>query len=248
MTKSFESLGFLSSESEEFRASVRSQFSAQFGEVESTSEIAIAELSAIKGNAPPSYIVGVVFWLRSIESCQGTVLLAERGLATSSYSVLRTALECLFAACAVWRKPEVADKIESWHHAERVKQAKQVLSVGAEGRVTPEDLAVLKAVAAELVPPSGWSHWEAARSAGLTFEYELMYRGLGIAGAHATARSLDNFHAVQEDGSFDLNVQPTAVRLAWLLSLVTSCLNLGIARQREAASALKPASSSGSDA
>lgn len=54
MTTSFESLGFLFSDSEEFRASVRSQFSVQFGNVESASEIAIAELNAISGNTPPS--------------------------------------------------------------------------------------------------------------------------------------------------------------------------------------------------
>jgi len=245
MTKSFETIGFLSPESEEFRASVRSQFSVQFGEVESASEIAIAELSAISGDAPPSYIVGVLFWLRSIESCQGTVLLAERGLATSPFSVLRTALECLFAACAVWRKPEVADKIEAWHHEERVKQAKQVLTVGAEGRVTPDGFAKLKAVAAEAAPPSGWSHWEAASAADLEFEYAMMYRGLGIGGAHATARSLDDFHATQSDGSFDLHVRPTPDRLAWLLGLVANCLKLGIARHREVASALKTTDPSG---
>ena len=248
MTKSFETLGFLAPESEEFRASVRSQFSVQFGEVESASEIAIAELSAISGNAPPYYIVGVLFWLRSIESCQGTVLLAERGLATSPFSVLRTALECLFAACAVWRKPEVADKIEAWHHVERVKQAKQVLSVGPEGRVTPEGLAALKAIAAETVPPSGWSHWEAATAADLQFEYAMMYRGLGIGGAHASARSLDDFHAAQSDGSFDLHVRPTSDRLAWLLGLVANCLKLGISRHREAGSALKTAEPSAPDA
>lgn len=240
MTQSFETLGFLSSECEEFRASVRSQFSARFGEVEAASEIAIAELSTVTGDAPPSYILGVLFWLRCIESCQGTVLLAERGLATSPFPVLRTALECLFAACAMWRKPEVADKIQAWHHEERVKQAKQALSVGAEGRVTPEGLAELKATAAETAPPSGWSHWEAACAADLKFEYAMMYRGLGIGGAHASARSLDDFHAVNSDGSFDLHLRPTADRIAWLLGLVTNCLKLGIGRHREARSSFAP--------
>jgi len=214
MSESFERLGFLSSESEEFRASVRSQFSAQFSEVETASGVAIAELSATSGHAPPSHIVGVLFWLRSIESCQATVLLAERGLPTSPFSVLRTALECLFAACAVWRKPEAADKIQAWHHEERVRQAKQVLTLGAEGRVTPEGLAALKAIASETVVPSGWSHWEAAGAADLTFEYAMMYRGLGIGGAHASVRSLDDFHAAKSDGSFDLHFQPTADRVA----------------------------------
>jgi len=53
MTELFETLGFLSPRSEEFRASVRSQFGVEFGEVESASEIAIADLSAISRDALP---------------------------------------------------------------------------------------------------------------------------------------------------------------------------------------------------
>ena len=121
-----------------------------------------------------------------------------------------------------------------------MKQAKQVLSAGAEGRVTPEGLAELKAIAAEATHSSGWSHWEAACAADLKFEYAMMYRGLGIGGAHASARSLDDFHAIKSDGSFDLHFRPTADRIAWLLGLVTNCLKLGIGRQREAGSSFAP--------
>jgi hypothetical protein len=64
----------------------------------------------------------------------------------------------------------------------------------------------------------------------------MMYRGLGIAGAHASPRSLDDFHVAQPDGTFDLQLQPTSERLAWLLGLVVTCLNCGIARHREARS------------
>lgn len=76
----------------------------------------------------------------------------------------------------------------------------------------------------------------------------MMYRGLGIGGAHASARSLDDFHAAQSDGSYDLHVRPNPDRLAWLLGLIANCLKLGIARHREVASALKKTDPSAPDA
>lgn len=238
MTRSFETLGFLSPDVEQFRSAERARLNAEFEKVENTVSLANRELRSVSGAVAPTYLVGAAFWLRAIESCEGTVLLAERGLATSPYAVLRTAFECLFAACALWRKPEVADKLEAWHHEERVKQARQMLAEGAATRIPPERQDELKAIAAEQPSPSGWSHWEAACAADLRFEYAMVYRGLGIAGAHASPRSLDDFHATQADGTFDLTMQPNSARLEWLLGLVDTCLNRGIARHQEARGSL----------
>jgi len=166
------------------------------------------------------------------------VLLAERGLATTPYATLRTAFECLFAACALWRDPTVVDKMENWHHKERIKQAKGMLEAGAETRVQSNRLSELKAIADEAPPQSNWSHHEAAKIAGLRFEYETAYRGLGLAGAHATPRSLDDYHVVHPDESLTLRFQPTTKRLEWLLGLVDTCIGAGIQRHREAQSSL----------
>lgn len=235
MSVPFETVGFFSSEVDDFRSAERARLAAEFVDLERTTATAIAELQSVSGMATPAYLVGAAFWLRCIESCQGTVLLAERGLATASLATLRTAFECLFAACALWRKPEVADKMEAWHHEERVKQARQMLAEGADTRVPPIRLPELKSIAAEQPAASGWSHWEAACAADLKFEYAMAYRGLGIAGAHASPRSLDDFHETQADGSFDLRLRPRAERLEWLLGVVTTCLNCGISRHRASA-------------
>lgn len=240
MTDAFGTLGFLSSEIAEFRESLRTRFGAQLGDVERVFKIAIADLRLANGHAPPSYVVGVGFWLRCIESCQGAVLLAERGLPTAPYATLRTAFECLFSACALWRKPQVAAKMDAWHHEERVRQARQLISVGAEDRVSPEGLVELRRVAAEQSPSSGWSHWEAACAAELQFEYAMMYRGLGISGAHASPRSLDDFYSTRPDGSLDMELQPSGERLPWLLDLVVNCLSIGSARHSQARAALAP--------
>lgn len=234
MPQPFERLGFLSSEVEHWRDEHRGRLQTSFKYIEQRSITAIAEVQAARGTATLAYVVGTAFWLRAIEACQGAVLLSERGLATSSYAVLRTALECLFSACALWRKPEIVDDIDAWHHQERIKQAREMLRCGAEQRIFPERLSVLKAVAAEMQPTSKWSFWEAAKVAGFEFEYATMYRGLGIAGAHATPRSLDSFHDERDDGTMGLRLAPTFEKLDWLLSLVADCLGKGIERHQEA--------------
>lgn len=161
-------------------------------------------------------------------------MLIERGLPSAPFSVLRTAYECLFVACALWREPSLTAKLQAGHDAERVKQAKAMIAAGAATRVLPARLPDLQAVAAEIAPAStGLSAWEAAGAAKLTCEYETIYRGFGIAGAHASLRSLDDYFDEQPDGSLNLAFEPSAERAEWLLGLVATCLTCGINRHRE---------------
>lgn len=235
MAESFEELGFLSPEIEHFRRDQRLRLKSEFEKVENTVAIAMADLHGVRGTADEAYLVGLGYWLRCLESCQGTVLLSERGLATSPHPVLRTAFECLFYACSVWRHPGLAAKMEAAHNLERVKQAKQMIAAGAETRVEPQRLAELKAVAAEVhAQADGLSAHEAATKGDLIWEYEVVYRGLGLGGAHATLRSLDNYFTTKPDGSFDFDFEPKSEKLDWLLGLVVTCLSRGIERHREA--------------
>lgn len=233
MPRSFEALAFLSPDMDNVRNVERARFAAEFDDVEQAASVAISELRQVGCEAQPSYLIGVTFWLRCIESCQGAVLLAERGMATSSCALLRTAWECLFAACAVWRQSACIDQLDRSHQNERVKQAKAMLEAGAETKVSPAELTELKKIAAETRLDHGWSHQRAAEIAGLDFEYAMIWRGLGMAGAHATPRSLDDYHVELADGTFDLQLQPNFDRLVWLLSLAKTCLVIGIARRQE---------------
>lgn len=231
---SFDELGFLSDEVEAALQGIREQLQAEFAQVEAAVRVSMAEMAGVQGSASPGYLVASGYWLRCVESCQGAVLLIERGLPGAPYPVLRAAFECLFFACAVWRKPELLDKLQAGHDAERVKQAKLMLAAGAASRLTPERLAELQAVAAEPTDGTAVSVWEAANAADLVFEYQTAYRGFGIAGAHATARSLDDYVKQLDDGSFSLGFEPQYEHTAWLLSLVVTCLSCGTGRHREA--------------
>lgn len=234
MTTGFDALGFLSTDVEEERRVLREAHSTAFANVECLAAQAIAELKTVNGEAQHGYLIGVAYWMRCIESCQGAVLLIERGLPTAPFPLMRTAFECVFMACALWRKPSLVAKLQEGHDSERVKQAKAMVAAGAAGRVAPGRLLELESVAAE-VPPAGpgLTAWEAAGAADLTFEYQTAYRGFGIAGAHASPRSLDAFAEEQADGSIDLHFGPDDRHTAWLLGLVATCLTCGIQRHRE---------------
>lgn len=238
MPKSFGSLGFFAPELDRLRNTERLRLSAHFAQIEQSIVMALDELQQPIGDVSGSYFIGSAFWLRCIESCQATVMLAERGLPTTPHATLRTAYECLFAAGALWREPTVADRMEAWHHKERIKQAKGMMAAGADKRVPSDQLAELKGIASEATPKSDWSHQAAADVAGLRFEYEMVHRGPGLAGAHATPRSLDDYYVAHLDEPPILQFQPSTKRLEWLLSLVDTCLECGIQRRREAQSNL----------
>jgi len=234
---SFDVLGFFSAEAEEQRPLLREAHSSEFMKVEGLATQAISDLKAVDGEATQAYLIGVAYWMRCIECCQAAVLLVERGLPTAPFPVMRTAFECLFVACALWRKPDLVAKLQDGHDSERIKQAKAMVAAGAAGRVDPGKLLELESVAAEMPSAGpGLTAWEAAGAAGLTFEYQTAYRGFGLAGAHASLRSLDGLVEEREDGSIDFHFGPDDRHTAWLLSLVATCLTGGIQRHRESLS------------
>jgi hypothetical protein len=220
---SFESMGFQSTDIERVRDTIRQEHQAEFAQAEAVAGHAITELAAVNGEASREYLVALGYWLRCLECCQGAVLLVERGLPSAPFPLMRTAFECLFFACALWRNPALAARLQAGHDSERLKQAREMVAAGAASRVAPDRLADLQAIAAEVPPAStGLTAWEAAGAAGLIYEYQTVYRGFGIAGAHASLRSLDNYFDEQPDGSFNLGFEPRSERAAWLLGLVVS--------------------------
>lgn len=231
----FSELGFLSSEAAENVQHLRKEHHERFARVEILMAGAMLAVQRESFSTSRTYLVGVGYWLRCIEACQGAVLLIERGMPAAPYSVIRTALECLFIACAVWRKPELLDKLEDGHHAERIKQAIAMVKAGAHSRVPPEQFAELKNIAETVPPPlPGLSFHDAAVVGGFEWEYQHVYRGLAIAGAHATVRSLDDFVEEQSNGSFSIGFKSSPNKIAFQLTWVADCLEKGMKRHESA--------------
>ena len=231
----FSEYGFLSDESAEaMRTDIRAVAAEEFERVRQLVRTAMSDLAEC--DASPSSAAGAAafgYWVRTLEACQGTFLLAERGMETSALALLRTAYECLFFACALWRNPEAVSRLEAEHHVQRLRQARQMRATG-EGRLTEDRMLELDAILTEQSPSGGYSAWDAASDAGLIFEYESCYRGLGLVGAHASLRSLDATFQWNEDGSLDFEIGPASDRVAWIVGLVRGCLGFGILRFREA--------------
>lgn len=238
MTNSgIDTLGFFSPEVEEYRHVIRSENAAAVSSVESLAAQALTDLKSPSEDRTQGYLVGLGFWLRTIECCQAATLLIERGFPSAAFPVLRTALECLLFACALWRKPDLLHKLEEGHNYERIKQAKGMISAGAVERINAEKLQELESIADEsFLGGSGLTAWEAANAAGLTFEYQTAYRGFGIAGAHASIRSLDDYCEIRSDGSIEFHFGPDGKQAGWLFGLVATWLACGIQRHREALS------------
>jgi hypothetical protein len=234
MTRTFSDLSFQSDEAETIRSRIRAKFTEEFAAIEAVVRLAISELSSVKGVFNPNYLVGTAFWLRCIETCQGTVLLAERGMTTAPSGVLRTAFECLFTACAVWRKPDLVAKLEQHHHFERIQQAKKMADFKTTLGGSKEQIELLEEVANLPKVEKVWSAFDAAVAADFKQLYEVVYRGLALGGAHASPRSLDDFWSDAEDGAVTLGLEPSERRVVWYLSLVRTCLTNGIERHRDA--------------
>jgi len=235
VAKTFEEVAYLSPEMEPFREAAREVHCAEFARLESSFQTALGDLRSMNNATGEAYLVGLGYWIRCIEAGQAVVLLAERGMAAVPFAALRTAYECLFYASALWRQPALTVKFELLHHQERIKQARAMLKAGANVRLPADRLAALKAIAAETAPSeAGITVWEAAGAADLSYEYEAVYRGCGLAGAHGSIRSLDSFYTNQQDGCISLRLEPDTTSVSFLLGLVTACLQCGILRRREA--------------
>lgn len=173
--------------------------------------------------------------LRAVESCEATLILIDKGMAGAAWAPLRTAWECLFYAAALWRNPaRFADFTEA-HHKERLTQV-HALRKSAPPTLSPESVAKLETLAQYPGTNEKWPCFNAAEEAGLKIEYELFYRGCGLAGAHATQRSLDR-HFTQLNGAkegeylwtYAPNFDTAAIQTEWAIQ----CLALTMDRFQE---------------
>lgn len=178
---------------------------------------------------------GIGLFLRLVESSEATIILIDKGMAGAAWATLRTAFECLFYTCALWRNPARWDDFTEAHHKERLTQ------VHALQKCVPHELSVdaiekLDALAESRNTHQKWPAYNAAEEAGLKDYYELFYRGCGLAGAHATQRSLDRHLKVDSQRAestpaldYGPNFDQARTQIAWTLQ----CLATGMDRLQE---------------
>lgn len=222
-----------STEREQRASPLREQHAQLYEELDAFFAEALGTLSS--GYTPDylAYAAGLIYWVRCIEACQATVLIAENGLSTAAFSTLRTAYECLFVACALWRRPELLEKLEQTHDTERIQQAAEMLKHVDELNLSDTARATLEEVAAEKSTKKKLSAFDTAKAADLLPQYQVVWRGSALAGAHATVRSMDTYCFEQPDGSFIIDLRPSYDRIPFFIGLVTTCLKTGLQRLEE---------------
>lgn len=162
--------------------------------------LAQADLSLLfPGPISPDEWHGLGFWFRTLEACQGAAMLANLGMGSTAVSALRTGLECLFYAAAIWRDPQLVDRVKNENCQQLRKMAKAVKAAYPSGGIDPEVLELLNAADVSAVGP-GLKAYDAAIAADMARPYAALYRGFSTLGAHASDRSLLIYEPQMEQG------------------------------------------------
>lgn len=177
---------------------------------------------------PETHMVGLAMWLRAIESCEATHLLATREMYGAAWATLRLAYESLFYACALVANPSNAQRLAESHLAELEKllptlENEGVLRESESKKAGATPSAKKKSTSAH----RKWSAYDAAEDAGLLPTYSQWFRISSQIGAHANGATLDQHIAkdgmalIRRGGRPDKSI---------LLDAAINCMQIGISR------------------
>lgn len=228
----FRNFGYLSSEANALRASANQHFEQDFQAVRNLVKEALDAISTTPLSRSLQHWVGLGFWIRAVEATQGAIILLDHGMGSTAAAALRTGLECLFYACAVWRNPERVAALQSAHEKETGVQINEMLKTG-QGHLPKEHTQTLLQLQKEQRDGQKWSAFDAAKEADLVVFYNTAYRGLGLAGAHATLASLEDYLGAPESETPGVFVGPHFSKHQIIFSGAGMCLCIGIEHYRD---------------
>lgn len=178
------------------------------------------------------WMAGHALWLRTISSCQATLFLIEQGNAGPAWSTLRNAYECLFYACALWKDPSKFAKLEDNSRIQMAKQANGLLKPGVYDAMDAETRTILEARSTggwrDGVRLEEWSIFSAAEDAGMEYEYQMVFRGSSLVGAHATERSTDAHFVEVSEGVHSFYSGPRFDNAEFQIGWVSEAIVLGL--------------------
>lgn len=219
------------------------QFSHAFAATQAALDTALA-VTPVAGvyEAPMPWRTAVGLWLRSIESCKATLVLMDLRMFGAAMATMRTALECLFYAGALWKSPELHELWVNWQVVETGKQASALKASSDYTLLTEDNRRTVDAWIAAEKGPDKLDAYRAAKHADLEWLYTLGYRGCSSGGAHATPLSLQT-HLEKLEGVVVFNIMPDLTGVTLLLQTVQQCLVSGadlMKQHASGASALQP--------
>ena len=202
--------GFLSQENEEFRAKNRQRYEAGFDHCRRLSDIGQRLLTEIATKPTVEQtLTAVGLYVRGLQSLQGSILMAERGMVTESRTLVRATLETHFYLGAERKHPMFYDLLFMDYIARTSKNAVSALAATMQhlpGEDLSEALAGAKAFKKEFEEiAQALQIRTAADKAGMLLQYDTIYRNLSTYAAHPTLASLE-IHWDRDDGGHRVGV------------------------------------------
>ncbi len=216
---SFEQDGFFSPELDQFRDAMRTTAPSKpwFDYALDLNRIGLDLLRQAKTSRTDNAVFTMHgIFVRTHQSFQAALLLAERGLIGDARTVLRSGVEGAIAIHALAADPIFVQRLIEAHHINQRKIARLLL--GNPQYLTTYDaaqVAAMKRVVADVdameVAPKSKLHdinWADVALKHCPDLYQLLYRSFSFDGTHATLTSLDRYVVT------DTNMQITAFKAA----------------------------------
>lgn len=229
----FDDEGFLSTDLLVWMTTTRGEFKDWFDLVDSLNREAMKILLATQpSQSKKQQVVAALLYRRALQSFQGAVLLAERGMIADALTLVRSCAETAIAIRGVSLDEKfVADLIED-HDKRRLTSANVYLN-DPESREasTPEEIEKLQHVVAEVkaryAPPRPRSiNWyQAAKRVRMTALYDTTYRMASGDAVHTTVNALDRHVDPDDEGKIGrLTYRPESRDLVHTLSVNANAL------------------------
>ena len=195
--------GFLSVEIEQVRKRYHQQFPEIFGLIIELSRLAQSMLPMIEGQPRTLKNLFVsAYFIRSLQQCQGAILMAERGMFTEAYTLIRGGLETVFYLGAATRGTDFSREMGRDHvkrtrtaataHIQRMKE----LDPNADESHLQS---VIDTMMAQGIDPEALLIQAVAKKAELSVLYDTLYRQLSNSHAHPTLSSLNSIWEMDEN-------------------------------------------------
>jgi hypothetical protein len=133
--------------------------------------------------------VTIALVIRAIDSLQGAIVLFEVGLSAEASTLIRSALECVFALGAMAGGVPVRNQFDRAHNWARKSWAFSQKDVTGAGRLDDTTIATICAATVD-VKKFDINFRELAKAAGLENVYIALYKPISHFGVHASAGSL----------------------------------------------------------
>ena len=195
----FDDDGFLSPDLVAWTATIRTEFKDWFELVESFNRDAMKVLRSIKPSLSKNQqLVAALLYGRALQSFQGTVLMAERGMIADALTLVRSCAATAIAIGGVAVDEKFVDDLIEAHDSHHLSYANVILNDPESLReLTPEQIDNLQQVIAQVTgkykaPRPRRIKWDrAAKKAKMSALYDTIYRMTSGDAVHTTVLALD---------------------------------------------------------